>query len=302
MIPHKPESHPNITILGFGDVGQTYAAALLEQGCTPLIFHPSPKSITLNAAKRLDLTIQTDPSQAFNECNLVLNVTPGSQALPAALVALPFLRADSLFADFSSAAPKTLLAAAAHFAPNCYVDVAIMGSVSIHKHKTPLIASGAGALLLQQLLEPFGFQTEVLPDSKPGEATALKLVRSILTKGMDAVIVECLLIAEALGLRTKLLEQIKDLDKSTLSELMSMFISTHAPHALRRQQEMETIEETLSDLGVPLIVTQSVIKRYSRTIATVGAKTSLPTDPINGTVYDRVLPWMLKAEQGTPID
>ncbi len=302
MIPKTIKSPLNITISGFGDVGQTYAAALLEQGFEPIIFHPAPKAIALKSAKRLDLTIQTNPSKAFSECNLVLNVTPGSQALSAALLALPFLKPDTLFADFSSAAPKALLDAAAHFAPNCYVDVAIMGSVSIHKHKTPLITSGAGALHLQQILNPLGFQIEVLADSQPGEATALKLVRSILTKGMDAVIVECLLIAEALGLRNTLLGQIKDLDKSTLSELISMFISTHAPHALRRQQEMQTIEETLSDLGVPLIVTQSVIKRYSRTIATLGSNASLPSNPKGESLYDRVLPWMLKAERRTPIE
>ncbi|MDB6001234.1 MAG: 6-phosphogluconate dehydrogenase, NAD-binding [Rhizobacter sp.] len=287
---------------GFGDVGQANAAALKAQGLLPMVFHPRPKPQALPAAERLGLALETDAARAYGDCDLVLNVAPGSQALPVALTAAPLLRANAVFADLSSASPAALREAATHFAPQSYVDVAIMGAVSIHGHRTPLLASGEGGARLAEFLAPLGFPVEVLPHSHPGDATALKLVRSVLTKGMDAVVVECLLVAEALGLREPLLSHMGDLDQSTLSELMAMFVRTHAPHALRRLQEVETIEASIGDLGVPLIVMQAVKRRYARSIAMLGAAAALPTQPEGGSVYDRALPWMLEAERRTPFD
>jgi 3-hydroxyisobutyrate dehydrogenase len=288
-----------VTLAGFGEVGQAYAAALARQGQVLRIYHPAPKAQARDAASRLGLCIETDVARTFNECDLVLNVAPGANALSVALDAVSCLRPGAMFADLSSAAPAVLRAAAAHFDPRAYVDVAIMGAVSIHGHRTPLLASGAGAGRLRDLLTPLGFQMEVLADSQAGDATALKLVRSVLTKGMDAVIIECLLVAEALGLREPLLAQMGDLDRSTLSELMLMFVRTHAPHAVRRLHEVEAMEETLRGLGVPLIVTPAVRRRYERTIATLGTEARVPLEPENGSLYDRALPWMLEAERRT---
>ncbi|PZO18666.1 MAG: 6-phosphogluconate dehydrogenase [Burkholderiales bacterium] len=290
----------NITIAGFGDVGQVYAQALLEQGVQLRLYHPAPGTRTLQAAARFGLRLHTEPAEAFADCDLVLNLAPGPQALPVASAAAPHLKTPgALFADLSSAAPDDMRTAAGLFEGSGYVDAAIMGAVSIHGHRTPLLASGAGAASLAERLSPLGFVVDVLPESRPGDATALKLVRSVLTKGMDGVITECLLVAEALGLRQTLLANIGDLDRSTLTELMAMFIRTHAPHAQRRLHEMETVEATLKDLGVPLIVTSAVRQRFARTVALHGANPQLPEGtPAQGAgLYDRVLPWMLQAER-----
>lgn len=286
-----------ITLTGFGDVGQAYAAALQQQGLVPRIHHPRPREAALTAAARLGLAIETDPAAAYRDCELVLNVASGAHALSIARAARPVLAPDAVFADLSSAAPAALRKAATYFEAGCYVDVAIMGAVSIHGHATPLLASGSGASRVRDLLAPFGFPIETMPGSAPGDATALKLVRSILTKGMDAVIVECMLVAEALGLRDALLGQIDDLDRSSLSELMAMFVRTHVPHAQRRLHEVEAIRDTLRDLDVPLIVTPAVQQRYARTVETMGAAADLPSAAPGESVYARVLPRMLEAER-----
>lgn len=287
----------HVAIAGFGDVGQTYARALMERGQSVGVFHPAPRQAALEAARSMGLTIQRDPSTAFANADLVLNVAPGSQALPVARAAAPHLMAGALFADLSSASPADLREAASLFVKSAYVDAAIMGAVSIHAHRTPLLASGDHASRLQALLAPLEFTVDVLPDSKPGDATGLKLIRSVLTKGMDAVITECLLVAEAMGMSKLLLSHIGDLDRSTLSELIAMFVRTHAPHALRRMHEVQTVETTLGDLGVPLIVTSAVRQRFARTVTTLGANPTLPGDDSHKDIYERVLPWMLNAER-----
>lgn len=299
-MPSVVSTRLHITLTGFGDVGQIYAAALQRQGLAPRIFHPTPTGSAEAAAEQLGLVIERDPSCAYSDCDLVLDVTPGSQALTVAHTAAALAPSDALFADLSTAAPAALRTAATYFEPNSYVDVAIMGAVSVHEHRTPLLASGADAARLHELLARFGFPVEVLPDSQPGDATALKLVRSILTEGMEAVVIECLLVAEALGLRQLLLSQIGDLDQTTLSELMAMFVRTHVPHASRRLQEVKAIEETLSGLGVPLIVTPAARRRFARSIATLGIGAQLPSGPKTASVFDRALPWMLDAERPVP--
>ncbi len=297
-----PGAYPSspLTIVGFGDVGQAYAKALLGQGVAVRIHHPAPGVRALEAARAMGMVIETDPARAFARCALALNVAPGLKALPVARAAAPHMPAGSLFADLSSAAPPDLRTAASLFVHCHYVDVAIMGAVSIHGHHTPLLASGPGAPRLAAALAPLGFVVQVLADSQPGDATALKLVRSVLTKGMDAVITECLLLAQALGLRETLLSNIGDLDNSSLSELIAMFIRTHAPHAQRRLHEMETVEDMLKDLGVPLIVTPAVRARYARTVAMLGANAQLPEGAEGAALFECVLPWMLDAERRLP--
>ena len=291
----------SITIVGFGDVGQAYARALLEQGVTVRIYHPVPRTRAVASAQALGLDIDNDAARAFGGCALALNVAPGPQALVVASAAAPHMPAGSLFADLSSATPQNLRTAATLFTQSDYVDVAIMGAISIHGHHTPLLASGAGAARLADNLTPLGFVVQVMPNSAPGDAMALKLVRSVLTKGMDAVITECLLVAEALGLREALLTNIGDLDSSRLSELMAMFIGTHAPHANRRLNEMDAVASALEGLGVPLIVTPAVQARYARTVATLGVIATLPEGAHGADLYNRVLPWMLEAERRLPI-
>jgi 3-hydroxyisobutyrate dehydrogenase len=297
-----PSADPplRITLVGFGDVGQAYAAALLEQGVPVRVFHPAPRAPARDAAARLGLAIETDPAAACRDSDLVLNVAPGSQALPTALALAPHLRAGALFADLSSAAPDALREAATHFGAAGYVDGAILGAVSIHGHRTPILASGEGAPRLKRLLEPLGFPVDVMADGVPGDATALKLVRSVLTKGMDAVVLECLLIAESLGLRHQLMAQLGDLDASPLTELMQMFVRTHAPHALRRLHEMEAIEETLHGLDVPLIMTPATKRRFARSVEMLGEGASVPSTPPGASVFDRAIPWMLEAERRHP--
>jgi 3-hydroxyisobutyrate dehydrogenase len=286
-----------ITLVGFGDVGQAYAAAFLAQGVPVKVFHPAPRAEALAAAGRLGLEIATRPSAACEGATLVLNVAPGPRALPLATAFAPALAPDALFADLSSATPAAMREAATLFPDGGYVDAAILGAVSIHGHRTPLLASGPAAPRLHALLAPLGVPVDAMPDSRPGDATALKLVRSVLTKGMDGVVHECLLIAESLGLRGALMPRLADLDASTLTELMAMFVRTHAPHAQRRLHEMEAIEATLAGIDVPLMMIPATRQRFARSVEILGADARVPDEPAGGTVFDRAIPWMLAAER-----
>jgi len=286
-----------IGLLGFGEVGRIYASELLKSGIALRVYHPAPRPETVAAANKMGVSLISDASHAFDLCDLILNVAPGAQALRLARIVAPHLKHEALFADLSSASPDDLRAAAAHFPTDRYVDVAILGAVSIHRRATPLLASGAGAARLRAMLEPLGFTIDVMKESRPGDATTLKLLRSILTKGMDAVIIECLLAAESLGLREALLANLGDLDQSPLSELIAMFVRTHGLHAARRLEEVRAIEEMLKDVDVPLMMTAATGRRYAHSLDILGAAGPAHGSPPQPQVDGQILAWMLAAER-----
>jgi len=286
-----------VALAGLGEAGQQFARALLDQGIGVRVFHRCPGARTREAAADLGLPVDCDAATAFADADLVLSVVPGTVALDVARVAATALRPDSLFADLTSASPAAVRESAALFAPGAYVDGAIMGAVSIHGHHTPLIAAGPAAARLKALLSPFGFQIDSLQDSSIGDATSLKLLRSVFTKGMDAVVMECLLAAEAAGLRDALLRQMADLDRSTTGELIEMFVRTHVPTALRRLHEVDAVAGQLHALALQPVIIPAVRARYARTVALMGPDARNPPIPAGGDVFDAVLPWLLAAER-----
>ncbi len=292
-----PRKVPAITLAGLGEVGRIYATALLGMGVPVRVYHPAAGALTREAAQQAGVAIDSDAAAAFGDADLVLSVAPGAVALGIATVASDVMKSGALFADFTSAAPADIRAAAALFAPDAYVDVAIMGALSIHGHRTPLLAAGQGAARLDASLRPFGFEIDCMPGSASGDATSLKMLRSVFTKGMDAVVIECLLAAEAAGLRPQLLQQMADMDRIPMRETIEMYVRTHAASAQRRLHEMEAVSQQLEDLGTPALVTPAVLARYRRTVAMLGPAARNPPLPEGGTIYDAVLPWLLAAER-----
>lgn len=263
---HSVARHLCIGLIGFGAVGRSYARSLLKRGVMLRVYHPAPRPDTVAAAKELGISVCSNLDNLFSDCDLVLNVAPGSKALNLAQSVAPHLKQHTLFADLSSAAPEDIRAASRCFSADAYIDVAILGAVSIHGPATPMLASGSGAAKLQAMLKPLGFAIDTLTNGQPGDATTLKLLRSILTKGLDAVVIECLLVAESLGLRSALMTSLGDLDRSSFSELMAMFVQTHGPHARRRLAEMQAVEAMLKDIDVPLMMTPATTRRYAHSV------------------------------------
>jgi 3-hydroxyisobutyrate dehydrogenase len=296
-IDAAPRKLPAITLVGLGEVGQIFATALLGLGVPVRVYHPAPGEHTRQAAQQKGLFIDQDAATAFGHADLVMSVAPGAMALDIAKVARDVMKPGALFADFTSAAPAVIRESANLFPPDAYVDVAIMGALSLHGHRTPLLAAGGAGARLATLLRPFGFEIECMPGSANGDATALKMLRSVFTKGMDAVVMECLLAAEAAGLRPQLMQQMADMDRIPMRETIEMYVRTHAASAARRLHEMEAVEKQLEALGIHTLVTPAVVARYRRTVDLLGPAARNPPLPVGGSVYDAVLPWLLAAER-----
>lgn len=255
-----------ITIVGLGEVGRCYAQALANTTTLELSFceqRIAPAAQRL--ADELGIAIHPKVDKWLGESDCVLSCVVGTQSLEVTHECLAHLKPGALFADFTTAAPERKRTAAHEAAQQQvdYVDVAIMGAIAYLREKTPLLCAGAKADAFVELLLAAGATARALPASQPGDAITLKILRSVFTKGMEALAVEVLLAAERQQLRPALYEVLADIDQAPLPNFLEMLVSTHVVHATRRLHEVEDAERQLALLGIGSSVLGGVRQRFS---------------------------------------
>lgn len=227
-----------IAVLGLGEAGGTLAADLVAAGAEVHGYDPVAPSAPAGVVRA------PAPEQALAAADVVLSVTTASAALAAATRALPALRPGAVYADLNTAAPALKRELAA-LVPR-FVDVALLGAVPVRGLRTPALASGPGAAAFADAFEPLGMPVEVVSD-EPGDAAALKLVRSVFMKGVAAAALESLDAAEAIGKREWAEQQLAEVIGPGLLE---RFVEGSRLHAARRVDEMDAACELLRALGI----------------------------------------------------
>jgi 3-hydroxyisobutyrate dehydrogenase-like beta-hydroxyacid dehydrogenase len=217
-------------VLGLGEAGARIAADLAAAGVEVRGYDP--------------VVAPGDPAAAVGDATVVLSLTTAAAARDAAAAALPALRRDALYADLNAAAPE-LKRELASLVPG-FADVALLGSVSVAGLGTPALASGPGAGRFAEIFEPLGMPVEVVSD-RPGDASALKLLRSVFMKGIAAAALESLAAAEAAGRREWLEAQLADV---ITPALLQRLVEGSRRHAARRVEEMDAACALLTSLGV----------------------------------------------------
>ena len=127
-----------------------------------------------------------------------------------------------------------------------FADVALLGTVPAHGLGTPALASGEGARAFVEALGPLGMSVQVVSD-QPGDAAAMKLLRSVFMKGLAASALESVRAAEAAGDRRWLEEQLEEVIGRPLLERL---LEGSREHAARRVEEMDAARDLLLELGV----------------------------------------------------
>ncbi len=254
----------NIAIIGVGEVGGTYARALADRAALQLcdILEDGPPR---ECADALNLPLHRAPGDWLKTAEIVLVCTPGAECWPVAEAVAGYLADDAVYADMSTANPADLRRAAEHIGRRM-VDVAIMSSMQLSGAQSPLLLAGEELGDLQALYESLAARVDMVEDGRPGDATSLKLLRSVLVKGMECLAVEALTAAEAMGVRPQLTSVLRDIDERPFAEFLEMMITTHAPHARRRGHEMRGATAQLRDAGYDGLVTGILSDRYAKTL------------------------------------
>jgi 3-hydroxyisobutyrate dehydrogenase-like beta-hydroxyacid dehydrogenase len=232
-----------VAVLGLGEAGAAIAAGLAAtadvRGFDPRVAPALP-----------GVTLAVSAHGAAAGARVVLALTAARDAEAALRSAAPALAPGTLYADLATSGPKHKreLAglAAAHGAR--FVDVALMSPVATLGVRTPALASGGAAAELAALLGSLGMDV-VATGTEPGQAAAQKLLRSVVLKGMAALLVEALRAARAAGVEQWLwrnvVEQLTNADEAFAVRLLE----GTAQHAERRVHEMDAVVELLEELG-----------------------------------------------------
>jgi 3-hydroxyisobutyrate dehydrogenase len=282
--------YPSIALVGLGEVGTVFASELLARGVELRV--ASRKSARASSsANRLGIEFETDIARAVGAADIVLLTITGDGLRDVVSRIAPVLREEAILADLTAAAPQEVISAAAALGEGRarFVDVAIMGAVSLHGVRTPLLASGGRATEFAARMNALGFSVSAREGSAVGDASSLKLLRSLFAKGLDALVVESMLAAEALDLRHDLIELLSDFDQRPLRDHIDMYLRTHLPHAARRLVEMELAEAQLKSLRLTSLTTHAAIDRYRRTAELMKGDTPIPSSMDAATALRRLL-------------
>lgn len=279
-------------------VGACYMQAFVEQGHSLVgLCDLQPNAAVADAVQAAGAQVHTAPGAWLAEADVVVSAVFGTVARSLFEACLPHLRdlrdlADGVvYVDMTTADPQEMRECgelarrvaqgrAVHF-----VDVAITGAVNLGGRKTPLLVAGGKAGFVQELFLPLGGSVRVV-GGQPGDAAALKLLRSIYTKGTEALAVECLVTAQQMGLREQLHAVLQDIDETPLRTLMESMVRTHIPHSARRRNEVAEARQQMARNGLAPIALPAVEALFAATARAHAAQ------PFTGTSTDEAIDWL----------
>lgn len=245
-----------IAVLGIGEAGGALARDLIAEEVQVRGWDPEPRMIPDG------LELASSNPAAASGADIVLSVNWASVAVEVAAEVAPVLQSYQLYADLNTAAPqnKKDVAAIIDRAGALFVDGALMDPVHPKGLGTSVYASGSGAEIFAKTMSPLGMPVTFL-DREAGNAATHKLVRSIMYKGVAAVVMECLEAAEVLHMseyaRSQMLKIIPE------EAMIDRLVSGSIKHAKRRVQEMEAVVDMLNSIGVSAFTSQAAMQKLN---------------------------------------
>jgi 3-hydroxyisobutyrate dehydrogenase-like beta-hydroxyacid dehydrogenase len=218
------------------------------------------------AARGLGLMCHATPGPALAGVDVVLCLVTADQALAAAATAAPHLPPGALWFDGNSCAPSTKRQAAAVIedAGGRYVDWAIMAPVHPRRHKTPGLLAGPHAEVAAEMATTLGLAATVV-GPEIGQASTIKMLRSVVIKGFEALTAEAFLAAERAGVAAEVLASLQASDPGWDWAARGAYnLERMTAHGTRRAAEMGEVAQTLRDLGLPDDMARATVAWQSR--------------------------------------
>ncbi|WP_102344769.1 DUF1932 domain-containing protein [Bacillus sp. Marseille-P3661] len=249
-----------VGFIGFGEVGFEMSQGLLGDGVKEIFaFDPLyDRDFVKERAKVAGVNLVTSPELVLqSEVDVVIVAVPAHHAKNAWENIYKYLNDTILCIDVSTASAneKTEIYESTLGENKKFVDAALMGPLSVHKHRVPIIASGNGVDDFIELMSPYNMNIEKVSEI-PGDATNIKFTRSIFMKGISALLSEVLEVAEKLNIGDRVLSSIsKTMDEKPFEQIINRLITGTAIHSGRRVVEMENVIQLLEENNKEPIMT-----------------------------------------------
>ena len=260
----------HVALIGFGEAGQAFASGWKKANANIEISAFDLKTDSGNAAviagklqEYLSAKIRGLDScgDAIAGVPSIFSLVTAEQALLAAGVAKDTIANSAFYFDCNSCAPETKKQASLLIsnAGGRYVDVAVMGPVGPDLGKIPLLVSGEHAKEALPVLQQLGMNVELLPGTV-GRASSVKMIRSIMVKGLEALALECILSARSAGVEEEVLNSLERTYPGFGWNMRSAHMLERAmTHGIRRAEEMREVAKTVEQFGLPNQMARAIV-------------------------------------------
>ncbi|OYY89383.1 MAG: 6-phosphogluconate dehydrogenase [Sphingomonas sp. 28-66-16] len=258
-----------VAIIGFGEAARAFvpgwrARATMLSSYGIKLDRADSRSAMLDAMAQHGVAPAGDLAEAVSGASQLFSLVTADQALPVATAAAASISTGALWFDMNSVAPDTKRAAASAIeaAGGRYVDVAVMAPVDPAGVAVPLLASGPHAATGAAALAAIGFASVRVIPGDVGRASSIKMIRSVMVKGIEALTAECVLAAEQAGVLDEVIGSLDaswpgaDWRRRADYNLDRMLI-----HGTRRAAEMDEVVETLDALGTGSAMSRGTVER-----------------------------------------
>jgi 3-hydroxyisobutyrate dehydrogenase-like beta-hydroxyacid dehydrogenase len=247
-----------IGLLGFGEVGRRFAADLRATDARSdlevfdRLLHQTAAGEEMRRHASAHRVALASDAGALGACDLVFSAVTADQTLAAASSVAARPLNNSLFIDLNSAAPATKIECSAVIAAagGRYVEAAVMASVPPYGIRVPMLLGGTHARLAEEMLVRMGFAARTV-STDLGVASAIKLCRSVIIKGLESLVVESFTAARVYGVEAQVLESLSETYPQFDWERQGDYLFARMIlHGQRRAEEMRASAAMLESAGV----------------------------------------------------
>lgn len=244
--------------IGFGEAAYEMSKGLKKRGLEEItvfdIMHDDLNfgSLIRERANSAGVKLVFSAKEVIKESEIIIVAVPGGKALETAKYLYNNLNDNIIYVDVSASTVKdkkeiweTIKGKTKRF-----VDVAMLGALPIYQHEVPIVASGTGTNQFIELMTPYGMNIEKISEIA-GDGTAIKLIRTIFTKGLSSLLLEIVQISTKTGLTDRVIKSISStVDEASFEYTINRLLTSGAIHAERRAQELIGSVELLEEYDI----------------------------------------------------
>lgn len=266
-----------IGFVGFGEAAYHFAKGLRGEGVGAIYAfdinanHPALGAKIQARARETSAILLGSSAELAAAVDVIISAVTADQAVKAAEQTAPHLSERHLYADLNSISPKAKegVAKAASSTGATFCEIAVMGPIPGYGHKVPLLLGAAGAPQFQEIFTPLGLRMEIVSTDVVGRAAAVKMFRSVVYKGIEALLFECVLGAGQYGAEERVFASLKEsLPGVDWKKLADYMVGRVVVHGERRAREMDEVAKTLEELGIEPMMASATARRFDWAVGT----------------------------------
>jgi 3-hydroxyisobutyrate dehydrogenase-like beta-hydroxyacid dehydrogenase len=253
-----------IGFVGFGEAAYHIAKGLRQPGISSVTaFDIDVTGQVRQRAREAQTRLVGTNQELAQSCDIMLSAVTANQSANAAEQNAPYLTPDHIYADLNSVSPslKQSIARVIESSGASFAEIAMMAPVPPYGHKVPMLAGGGGAQAFVERLAPFGISAEIV-SRDVGTAAATKMFRSIIVKGLEALLTECVLGASRYHADERVFASLAESFPGVQwKQLADYMVGRVVVHGERRAREMEEVAATLRELDIEPIMAEAIVRR-----------------------------------------